>query len=546
MRLLQENRVTVSLVIAVACPIAALSQLPQVTSNGVVSAASWSSPVAPGQLISIFGTNLATTPQMAGAPLPLTLAGTSVTINGITAPLAFVSPTQINAQVPSSLTITNWDVVTAKVVVSTPAGSGAPANLALTAANPGIFTAGASGCGQAAALNVTPGLVSVNSPWNSAAPGDYIALFGTGLGLIAQAPPDGAAASVPAPLPSMPSLLFDNKPGVVPSYAGLAPGLVGVDQINFQIPASTRNGCAVPVSISRGFNSPSVTIAVQAGRGQCTDPAIRSYGRIALSKAVYSEPGNNPIPAQESFTAFFPSGPDVQPPAPERIVFAPNYAEATSNALTARFISTDGAVLNLRACPVPGYTQLSAGAIRIQPPTGNSVAVQPEPLQTSGVVYGQSLPGGFIGSGIFTISGTQGSDVQLQTPVAVGSPIQLQTVFPPGTAISSSQPLTIKWTGGDPGTLVRLSFFSGEGPTARYVYSYANAVDGVLTMSPLCPANVPVSCSAALSPSPNTQISVQVLPDPTRAANLPIPGLTGSLTVTWQYTWNFSGLKLGQ
>src|SRR5580658_1377392 len=81
----------------------ALAQAPLIEQGGIVNGASWSSPVAPGEIVSIFGADLAAAEQSASAPLPLNLGGTSVTINGIPAPLAFVSPTQINAYAPSSL-----------------------------------------------------------------------------------------------------------------------------------------------------------------------------------------------------------------------------------------------------------------------------------------------------------------------------------------------------------------------------------------------------------------------------------------------------------
>ena len=80
----------------------AFPQAPQLTAAGVVNAASYAQPIAPGSIVSIFGTNLAPAPARADHTLlPTSLAGTSVTIGGIAAPLFYVSPGQINAQVPS-------------------------------------------------------------------------------------------------------------------------------------------------------------------------------------------------------------------------------------------------------------------------------------------------------------------------------------------------------------------------------------------------------------------------------------------------------------
>jgi uncharacterized protein (TIGR03437 family) len=535
----------------------AFTQVPEIATGGVVSAASWGSPVAPGEMVAIFGSNLASAQQSANAPLPFTLAETSVTFNGIAAPLAFVSPAQINAVVPASLATafnmlpaTIFTITGATVVVTTAAGSSAPANLALTTAYPGFFTSDGSGCGQASALNIRPdGTVSVNSPSDSAAPGDYIALFGTGFGLAAQQPLDGVAASGPSSLQSAPGLFVDGN-RVSTSYTGLAPTLAGMDQINFQVPPTTRNGCSVPVSASQTIGSPMVTISVQRGRGQCTDPPTQSWGQVSLYMSL-SVPGT-PIPPSQGFTASFPSGPDVQPPAPEAIVFAPHYvANVAPTGSVANIIANSPLVpINFRTCQVPGYSSLSAGTMQIQPPAGNAVTFQPLPLLTGGVSYSGSLPAGFIAPGTYTISGSQGSAVDLMASLAVGSPIQLLTSFPPGTVISSSQPLTVQWTGGDPGTLVRVALISGQGLTATSDYTYADASSGSLTMPPVCFGN-PVSaggngvvCTLGLPLSQFAQITVEVLP--AHVTTLNVPGVTGPVQLNWQYSYDFSGLALGQ
>jgi len=359
---------------ALACT--AQVQLPIVNQAGVVNAASWSSPVAPGAIVAIFGANLAAVQQFANAPWPLSLSGTSVTINGVPAPLAFVSPTQVNAYVPSSIPTSGSNITAVPVVVTTSAGSSAAEAVALAAGFPGLFSADGSGCGQAAALNIRPdGTVSLNSAANSAAPGDYVALFGTGFGLAVQQPPDGVAASDASSLKSEPGLFIDSNPVSTLLYAGLAPSLAGVDQINFPVPASTRNGCSVPVFAEQILGSPSVTISVQSGRGQCTNPPIQSWGQISLTKSVFSGPGSAPLPATETFSTSFPAGPALQPPLPQPIVYAPNYV--ANAGLTGAFAIFTPAPITFRACAVPGYSDLSAGAIQIQPQSGSAVAAQP-------------------------------------------------------------------------------------------------------------------------------------------------------------------------
>jgi uncharacterized protein (TIGR03437 family) len=141
-------------------------------------------PIAPGSIVSIFGSNLAVATAVAvKTPLPAQPAGTWVTVNGIQVLLFFVSPGQINFQVPSSVPFSYLGFSTAEVIVTTAAGSSAPVEVPFKQTSPAVFTTDASGCGQAVALNVAPdGTYSVNSPLNSAAQGDYIVLFGNGFG----------------------------------------------------------------------------------------------------------------------------------------------------------------------------------------------------------------------------------------------------------------------------------------------------------------------------------------------------------------------------
>ncbi|MDE3199241.1 MAG: hypothetical protein KGN84_23020, partial [Acidobacteriota bacterium] len=509
----------------------AMAQTPAVTSGGVVSAASWSSPVAPGQLAAIFGTNLAATTAAASAPYPNSLAGTSVTIDGVPAPIQYVSPTQVNVQAPASLTIVNYDVRTAHVVVTTSAGSSAATALSLANTFPGFFTADGSGCGQASALNIpNPFFTGINSHDNSAAPGDYIALFGTGFGLAAAQPADGTAPSDPTPLNMQPSLLVDSNP-VTPIYAGLAPGLAGVDQINFQLPATTRNGCAVPVSATAFLSSSPVTLSVQRERGKCTDPPIQSYGQVTLYKAAFfGSPA--PPPSSDAFAASFPSSPGLQPPAPPEIVYAPVY-KANVPAGGPILIATDGAMLTPRTCGIPGYTHLSAGTIQIQPPTGAPATSTPQPLLTGGVSYGATLPDGFIGPGNYAFSGT--GDIQLHASLTVGPPIQLQTTFAAGAVIHESQPLTVTWTGGDTTELVKVTLISSVGRTRAADYTYAPATAGSITIQPFCTGGPrPSICTMGLSASDNAQIVVDVIPAPDRVMAVQVPGVTGPVQLSYQ------------
>src|SRR5580698_2910605 len=128
---------TLSILAAFAMSLAAYAQ-PSVASGGVLNGASFATgqPVAPGSLVSIFGTNLASTSSAAtSVPLSTSLGGVKVTFNNIAAPLNYVSGGQINAQMPFELTGSS----TAQVVVTNNGVASAPQSLQVVSVAPGIF-----------------------------------------------------------------------------------------------------------------------------------------------------------------------------------------------------------------------------------------------------------------------------------------------------------------------------------------------------------------------------------------------------------------------
>src|SRR5258708_4002174 len=288
----------------------AWAQQPVISPGGVVNAASYTAGISPlttsgfpqtgggpalsaGSLASIFGSNLAATTSSAQPPLPIQLGGTSVSVNGIAAPLLFVSPNQIDFQVPSPGDMVPGVSSAAGIVVATAAGQSAPYQLAAgSTAAPGIFTVNSTGCGLGAVLNVAAdGGVSLNSPTNSAAPGTFISIYGTGNGSVLNSPPDGTPAPASPLAVSLggASPLFDFSEGgnEGPTFwIGRAPALVGVDQFNFLVPATARQGCAVPLQIENGNISAPVTISIASGGGPCSDPPAQSYGEITWEKTT--------------------------------------------------------------------------------------------------------------------------------------------------------------------------------------------------------------------------------------------------------------------
>jgi uncharacterized protein (TIGR03437 family) len=515
----------------------ALSQaLPQFTSAGVVNAASYAQPISPGSIVSIFGTNLAnSTATASGIPLPKELGGTSVTVNGIKALLTFVSQNQINLQVPSSVQWSYTDYTQAAIVVTTSAGASSPAQVPLFQTGPSLFSTDGSGCGQAAAWNVgADGKVSVNSRSNSAAPGDFVSLYGIGFGQPNAPVMDGVFLGYGDSFQIGPGVVLDDQPLPSLFYAGLAPTVVGVDQINIQIPPGTREGCAVPVAVeSAGVLGPTLSISIHSGRGQCVDPSIQSYGSVILQKTI-SSGTNNPIDA-EALTATFPSGAGLEPPQPP-VATQGYFADDSSPATMSR------------SCSVIGRSQLSAGTLSLLAvSTGQAIAAQPIPT-TGGVLYQQTLPNGFIAPGQYSISAS-GSPVVFQGVLTVSSPIQIQTSLTPGTTISASLGLVVNWTGGS-GTIVKVSLVVPVGISSNFDYGYADGSSGSFTLGGMCSGN-PVSdggngvfCSFGLPSTDNATVIVEVSPLSGSATSVSAEGLTEGVQLSWMYRYVFGGLIL--
>jgi uncharacterized protein (TIGR03437 family) len=222
-------------------------------------------PVAPGEFVTIYGSGLSSEPLSANSlPLPLTLGKVKVTVNGRPAPLDYVSATQINLLIPietaepyATFQVTNNNVASNQVTVYTN----------LTA--PGVFTVSnldggtfPLGIGPAAVTHLNYSVVTEDNP---AVAGETLVLYLTGLGAVTPPVADGYAGS------ANPLSTADEYPGSIGvdildstgadmdaalSFAGLAPELAGVYQINFVVPSNLASGLAwVNVSTNEAYTS---------------------------------------------------------------------------------------------------------------------------------------------------------------------------------------------------------------------------------------------------------------------------------------------------
>jgi uncharacterized protein (TIGR03437 family) len=237
-----------------------------VSSDSIVNSATYApGPVAPGSIVSLFGTGLTSLSLGAtGTPLPLSLGGVGVVTNGFAVPLFFASPGQINFQVPWELA----DKPNADLSVAVPGFNEKSVKLNLTPYSPGIFTVGAPD-GQAIAviagtssLAAPVGTVLGSRPANR---GEYITVYCNGLGPVMNQPATGTVSPTdpPATTTTQPKVTIGGQSANV-TFSGLAPGLVGVYQLNVQIPPLSTTGDLVPIGLTiGGAPSNTATIAVR-------------------------------------------------------------------------------------------------------------------------------------------------------------------------------------------------------------------------------------------------------------------------------------------
>jgi len=264
---------------------------PRINPGGAVNAASFAGgePLSPGSIFSVFGMEIAAWDELTGgAPLPTSLGGAALWFEPVgpaalgsgsrpqasrfAAPLFFAGAEeeaagQFNAQVPwelegaaeARLSVQVGEQVSDAIIVP------------LAAHAPGLFSFDLSGSGQAAfAIANTHGVLPAPENFrpdvNSRPVGrrEFIEMFATGLGPVDNTPPSGNATVNPIPQTiEQPEVTVGGVPQEV-TFSGLAPGFVGLYQVNIRIQEETPGGDAVPVVLTiGGVESNTVTIAVE-------------------------------------------------------------------------------------------------------------------------------------------------------------------------------------------------------------------------------------------------------------------------------------------
>lgn len=239
-----SSSVTASVTVSVSATASTSNGTPSIA--GIANGASFQHIYSPGMLLAVFGSQLAPSATAASSvPLPVSTAGIAATVNGVAAPLYYVSPGQLNIQIPYqtpvntpvTLSINNNGLVTSYPFTVVPAA-------------PGIFT------------DETGGIL----PDSSGAPGTVASIYLTGAGTVNPAIATGAAPvtgtlveNLPQPTQAV-AVYVDGVQAVV-QFVGIPWGLVGVTQVNFTVPNVAAGAQSVIVTVG-GVASPAGRLTI--------------------------------------------------------------------------------------------------------------------------------------------------------------------------------------------------------------------------------------------------------------------------------------------
>lgn len=235
---------------------------PVFNADGVTNAASFQTGVTPGGIVTIFGSNLgAPAGQVVaapGAPWPVHLSGTSVTIDGVAAPIYRVlnlnGSEQLSFQAPFSIAGKN----SVGLSVSTANGQGQQVTVNVYGAQPGIFILDSDGTGAVHASGSPAGSA------NPAARGETLIIYLTGLGPVNNSPATGDAASSTTLAPTLitPQVVIGGFKADI-AFSGLAPGFIGLYQINAVVPPATPVGTVDLTVAANGITSNTAKLVVK-------------------------------------------------------------------------------------------------------------------------------------------------------------------------------------------------------------------------------------------------------------------------------------------
>lgn len=466
--------------------------------------------IAQGSIFDIWGTGLADsamTSLQSPPATPLKGVTVEVTVNGTTvsAPLYYVSPTQMVAVLPSSA-----PAGTGQIVVKLNGQASAPAPINVVQSAFGLLTLNGAGSGPAAVLDTNYQLLSFT---NSANPGQALMLWGSGLG---PAPGDQDGLATNVNLADVPVTVYVGGVAVQPDYRGRS-AYAGLDQINITVPQGV-DGCYVSVVVDAGSNhqvSNFGTIPVVASGRTCSDQTIGftsdqlqtltgkgtvNFGSVSIGKSTTTTPaiviGGITVPGTGTTTTTeAASGSFIRYTGAQFQSVAQNTASIGSCTVYTFTGNSGGTITN----PFQ-LTYLNAGpALNISGPAGSLVANFKDGF------YGATAPAGFIpaSGGTFSLSNASGGpDVgPFNTSLALAAPLTWTNMNDIKT-VNRSQGVQVNWENGDPTTYVQISGSSVAGTSA------ADAVGAFFVCTaPVSAKQFTVPAAVLLSLPPTATIS---------------------------------------
>ena len=273
------------------------SDPPVVQPGNVVTIAAPSvtgAPIAPGSVISIFGTGFAnSSASLANPPYDTQLNGTSVVLGGALLPISAVTPGRIDAVVPFDAPINARQ----QILIQRGVALSSPEAITVSSAQPAIFSSDGTGAGQALIYRIAAdGTRTLAGPSNPAQAGDKIAIVCAGLGQVDQTLQAGSPApgTPPAQVKAAAVSVRLGSSEIMVDSATLVPGKAGVYEVQVTIPGSVQAGDAVNVAVLvNGQSSQAgVTLSIAGPAGNAA-PAIASintaYGSAVIAQNDFIE-----------------------------------------------------------------------------------------------------------------------------------------------------------------------------------------------------------------------------------------------------------------
>lgn len=483
------------------------------------------SAIAQGSIFVIYGQSMGPSSllQYTGAlPLPTTLGGVSVSFTGggvtASAPLFYVYSGQIAGILPS-----NIPAGQASVTVSANGGNGS-FPFSVVASNFSSYTLSGLGTGPAVVVDANlPGSPQqqVVSVTNSAAPGDVLVLYGTGLGPLPAGQSD-AGAPIQVNSPTTIQVWVGGFLATL-AYHGRS-GDAGLDQINFSVPFGV-SGCSIPIVVQESGTtlvSNTATIAVAPNRGTtCSDPTGLPLSSITPNGNGTINEGFVTLTTNTSITPAFLTQPaSTTTTAGGVAIFEQYSAQQVTSGIAFKNPSIGGCVVNLTNLAnisAPTFTGLNAGSSI--PVTGpDSLTLSPFQGFT-GEYFSQNLSGA-LPAGNYTVTGPGGSQV---------GPFTTTITLPPAlvwtnsniTTVTRANGQQISWTGGGANSYVEItgfSYTSSQGVEASFICIAPQSAES-FTVPSWVLLSLPPSASIGGLPTGSLSVSnytnpVQISPTP--------------------------------